>query len=136
MKRYIEHPETSKTFQDIVLSEVNEKHKVATDAILWLKRALEFTSLALRLNIQNAAEELSASFSKAYSTTLSKHHSFMIRPVFSLAMSACPSRKNFYEKLAEGGDLATLMKQIDLWVAGLEEKLKIIVDFYVAQKLA
>jgi Glycolipid transfer protein (GLTP) len=57
------------------------------DALLWLKRALEFTSLSLRRSVDNPAEELSVSFGTAYKTTLSLHHNFMIRPMFSVLNS-------------------------------------------------
>lgn len=71
--RYDQAPEKSKTLQSLVLAERAEKQKTATEALLWLKRGLEFTSLALRLNIDSPNEELSASFTKAYGQTLSKY---------------------------------------------------------------
>jgi hypothetical protein len=126
-------PEKSKTLQSLVLAERAEKGKNATEALLWLKRGLEFTSLALRYNI-NSNEELSSSFTKAYGETLSKFHSFLIRPIFSVAMNACPSRVNFYAKLADG-DLEKCKTQINEWVGGLEEKVALVVKFYVAEKL-
>jgi uncharacterized secreted protein with C-terminal beta-propeller domain len=97
---------------------------------------LEFTSLALRTNLSNPTEELSTSFSNAYSKTLGKHHSFMIRPVFSLAMSACPSRDNFYKQLAKGEDVKKAEQQLNDWLTGLENRLQLIVAFYVNEKLA
>jgi hypothetical protein len=95
------HP--SDSLLDLIQSEKSEKQKTATDALLWLKRALQFTSLALRTNI-DSSEELSVSFTKAYGQTLSKHHSFIIRPIFSMAMSACPTRQKFYEGLRGSAD--------------------------------
>jgi hypothetical protein len=129
------YPAESETFQDIVYRERRVKQNGATDALLWLKRALEFTCLALRTNLKSATEELSASFTKAYHSTLSKHHSFLIRPVFSLAMNACPSRANFYANLAEG-EMDKLLKQLDAWISGLESRLRLIVEFYISEKLA
>lgn len=90
--------------------------------------------MALRYNI-NSTDELSVSFNKAYQETLSKHHSFLVRPVFSLAMSACPTRASFYEKLGEG-DVEKCKIQIDAWVQGLEDKLKLVVAYYVKENLA
>lgn len=45
-----------------------------------LKRA--FT--AYLQNLTDKSEELSASFTKAYEVTLSKHHNMFIRPIFSV----------------------------------------------------
>lgn len=120
----------------MVLAERAEKGKNATEALLWLKRGLEFTSLALRFNIDTPSEELSASFSRAYGQTLSKYHSFLIRPIFSVAMSACPSRVNFYKTLAESGDVEKVKTQLNEWVTGLESRLAMVVKFYDAEKLS
>ncbi|KAJ3306468.1 hypothetical protein HDV03_005078 [Kappamyces sp. JEL0829] len=133
--RYEASPDKSKTLQSLVLAEKTEKNKNATEALLWLKRGLEFTSLALRHNIDNPNEELSASFSKAYGETLSKFHSFLIRPIFSVAMSACPSRANFYAKLGDG-EVDKVKTQLNEWVAGLEQKVAIVAKFYEAEKLS
>lgn len=97
--RLVSHP--SPNLLGLVEGEKNERTKTATDALLWLKRGLQFTSLALKTN-SSTSEELSVSFTKAYGETLSKHHSFMVRPIFGIAMSACPSRKGFYESLGNG----------------------------------
>jgi hypothetical protein len=62
---------------------------------------LEFTQLALSANIGKPTEELADSFRAAYSNTLKAHHSFLVKPIFSAAMSACPYRKDFYAKLGD-----------------------------------
>ncbi|KAJ3310344.1 hypothetical protein HDV04_005095 [Boothiomyces sp. JEL0838] len=132
--RYDQFPDKSKTLQSIVISEKPEKKRIATEALLWLKRGLEFTCLALKLNLENESEELQTSFTKAYEQTLSKHHSFLIRPIFSVAMKACPYRKDFYANLSHGED-QKLNEQLKSWVAGLDEKLKVIVDFYQKENI-
>lgn len=45
---------------------------------------LDFTAQALRRSIENPAEELNVSFTKAYEATLRKHHGMMVRPVFAV----------------------------------------------------
>ncbi|KAJ3261543.1 hypothetical protein HK103_005381 [Boothiomyces macroporosus] len=132
--RYDQFPDKSKTLQSIVISEKPEKKRIATEALLWLKRGLEFTCLALKLNLENGSEELQTSFTKAYEQKLSKHHSFLIRPIFSVAMKACPYRKDFYANLSHGED-QKLNEQLKSWVAGLDEKLKVIVDFYQKENI-
>jgi hypothetical protein len=51
--------------------------------------------------VANPDHELSESFRGAYGVTLKPHHSFMVKPIFSAAMSACPYRKDFYVKLGQ-----------------------------------
>jgi hypothetical protein len=96
-------------------------------------RGLEFTSLALRRNVDDPAEELNTSFSKSYEVTLKQHHNMFIRPVFSLAMAAVPYRKDFYKKLS-GGDENEAMDKLKPWLVGLEKCVKILVDFYKDNK--
>lgn len=50
-----------------------------------------------------------------------------VKPIFSAAMSATPYRKDFYSKL--GDDPARVTKELDAWVAALEEQLAILKEF-------
>lgn len=61
------------------------KKKTATEGLLWLRRGLEFTAQSLRRSVNDQQEELNVSFQKAYEVTLSKFHSFMVRPVFAVS---------------------------------------------------
>ncbi|KAI8825990.1 glycolipid transfer protein domain-containing protein [Fimicolochytrium jonesii] len=126
--RYTENPTKNKTLQELVITERAEGKKTATEGLLWLKRGLEFTSKGLRRNLNDKNEELNVSFTKAYEETLSKHHSFMVRPVFSLAMKACPYRKEFYAKL--GSDEAKVQAEEEKWLAALERIVAILNAFY------
>lgn len=51
----------------------------------FLIRGLQFTSLALRRNVDDPAEELQVSFTKSYEVTLRQHHNMLIRPIFSVS---------------------------------------------------
>lgn len=73
------------------------------------------------------SEELSASFRSAYGSTLKPHHSFMVKPIFSAAMSACPYRKDFYEKLGE--DQEKVAAELRVWLAALEKIIAILKAF-------
>ncbi|KAK0628040.1 hypothetical protein DIS24_g10836, partial [Lasiodiplodia hormozganensis] len=88
---------------------------------------LDFTAQALRENIKNPSQELSDSFRAAYGNTLKPHHSFVIKPIFSAAMSATPYRKDFYAKL--GDDEAKVQQQLEQWLAALERIVAIIKAF-------
>lgn len=98
---------------------------------MWLNRGLDFTAQALRRNSSNASEELSDSFRSAYTETLKPHHSFVVKPIFSAAMSATPYRKDFYAKMASGPEgEAKLKGEMEEWLGGLEKCVDILKAFY------
>ncbi|EGF80404.1 hypothetical protein BATDEDRAFT_11622, partial [Batrachochytrium dendrobatidis JAM81] len=125
---YDKDPTKCGTLQELVKTKLAAKETTGVDALLWLKRGLQFTASGLRRNLNNPTEELSVSFNKAYEGGLSKHHNFMIRNVFSLAMKVCPSRADFYAKLA-GSDPAKMKEQLEAWLAALEKQVAIIDEF-------
>ncbi|KAI3654304.1 hypothetical protein MP228_001023 [Amoeboaphelidium protococcarum] len=124
-EKYNQDPQQYSTLEAIVKAESSlPKGKVASEGLLWLNRGLDFTSSALRRNVDNPTEELNVSFTKAYEGTLQKHHNFLIRPVFALAMKACPYRTEFYKKLG-GDDEAATMAKLKPWLEALEKIVKI-----------
>ncbi|KAI4842451.1 putative glycolipid transfer protein HET-C2 [Aureobasidium sp. EXF-8845] len=125
--RQLAAPIDSENLQDLVRNELKTKKHVATEGLVWLNRALDFTAQALRQNLTNSSEEVSVSFRAAYGNTLSKHHSFMIKPIFSAAMSATPYRKDFYAKL--GDDKPRVEKELGAWLSSLEDIVKNLNDF-------
>jgi hypothetical protein len=64
-----------------------KKERVATDALQWLLRGLNFTCLALRHNLDNAEAELAASFANSYETSLKPYHGILVRPAFAVSCS-------------------------------------------------
>ncbi|PLN78203.1 HET-C protein [Aspergillus taichungensis] len=120
-------PAESATLQSLVLNELKTKKHVATEGLVWLVRGLDFTAQSLRHNIDNASSELSDSFRQAYGNTLKPHHSFVIKPIFSAAMSATPYRKDFYAKL--GSDQAQVDAALRKEVKALEERVAILKAF-------
>jgi hypothetical protein len=92
-----------------------------------LRSALDFTAQALRHNISNPNKELADSFRDAYGNTLKPHHSFIVKPIFSAAMSATPYRKDFYKKL--GDDDAKVQAELEKWLKGLEQDIAIMNGF-------
>ena len=92
-----------------------------------LHSALDFTCIALSQNLATPADELSVSFRAAYGETLKPHHSFMVKPIFSAAMSACPYRKDFYVKL--GDDNSKVEGALRVWLSSLESLIAILKGF-------
>jgi hypothetical protein len=126
-ERFLVDPVSGATLQGLVKSELASKKHAATEGLLWLNRGLHFTSLSLRQNISNPSQELSESFRSAYTNTLKPHHSFMVKPIFSAAMSATPYRKDFYQKL--GGDETKVNAELEKWLSALEAQVAILNDF-------
>ena len=92
-----------------------------------LHRGLDFTAQGLRDNLSKPSSELSESFRAAYGNTLKPHHSFMVKPIFSAAMSATPYRKTFYANL--GDDQERVNKELDAWLTSLEKIVGILKEF-------
>lgn len=81
----------------------------------------------MQQNLAAPTEELSASFRNAYGATLKPHHSFVVKPVFSMAMSACPYRKDFYAKL--GDDIDKVIAELKTWLAALASLITVLKAF-------
>jgi hypothetical protein len=95
---------------------------------------LRFTAEAMRRSVTKPDEELAVSFTDAYNDTLTKYHNFVIRPVFKLAMKACPYRKDFYAKLGEPAD--KVIEQLKAWLEALEKIVDIIEKFLASGNYA
>ncbi|KAI8976030.1 glycolipid transfer protein domain-containing protein [Pilobolus umbonatus] len=127
-ERFLSNPTANDTLQNLMDNESHEKKRVATEGLLWLTRGLDFTAQALSRSLEDPSEELTVSFTKSYEATLKKFHSFVIRPVFTLAMKACPNRKGFYEKLdVVTDDSRAQMKE---WVQALQQIIYTIQEFF------
>ncbi|CAG8439574.1 10891_t:CDS:2 [Ambispora gerdemannii] len=128
--KYLTDTEANDTLEHLVINEQGQKKREATEGLLWLKRGLEFTAVALRRSIENPDEELSISFTEAYKITLKKFHGMLIRPVFILAMKACPYRADFYKKLGEDQEL--VQQKLAAWLTALEAVVARLNSFYEA----
>lgn len=83
--------------------------------------------IALSQNIAKTSEELADSFRTAYGATLKPHHSFLVKPIFSAAMSAVPYRKDFYAKV--GSDQEKVSTELAKYLASLDKLIGIIKGF-------
>ncbi|GAA98126.1 uncharacterized protein L969DRAFT_85946 [Mixia osmundae IAM 14324] len=134
--RYNSDKTANATLESLVVNESKEKKRTATEGLLWLLRGLKFTCTALQRSEKDQSEELSVSFTKAYEVTLRQYHSFVVRPVFSLAMKACPYRKVFYEKLGGDAPAAKVQSELQNWLTGLETVVNRLDKFYEEGKHA
>lgn len=125
--RQLAFPDQSQSIQDLVRNEIKAGENTASVALTWLIRALDFTCIALNKNIQLPSEELSVSFTDAYAVTLKPHHNWLVKPIFSAAMSAVPYRKAFYAKL--GSDPEKVYQELSVYLAALDKIVAIIKGF-------
>lgn len=121
-------PNNASTLQDLILSEAGSKNRKATQGLLWLVRGLQFTAQAMRNTIDNPENELKSTFTEAYNQTLSKYHGMLVKPIFKVAMMACPYRKDFFAKL--GDDRDKVNEALNKWLMGLEKIVSIIIAFF------
>ncbi|KAG9101948.1 hypothetical protein FRC06_002460 [Ceratobasidium sp. 370] len=117
--RQTSHPAESVTLEQLVENEWKEKKRPATEGLIWLFRGLAFTCIALQKSQANKEDELAKSFSSSYEATLKPHHNFVVKGAFSVAMKACPYRKDFYEKL--GSPPEKVHEELDKWLAALHQ---------------
>lgn len=133
------------TLQSLCRAELVSKAHRATEGLTWLVRGLDFTAQALRTDLTSNAsvaateakppKELADGFRSAYKNTLAPHHSFMIKPIFSAAMSATPYRKDFYGRLVgPGADTEAAKQELEKWVAALEERVSILKTFLASKE--
>ncbi|KAF7556373.1 hypothetical protein G7046_g6305 [Stylonectria norvegica] len=131
-ERQLAAPAESETIQDLVRNELKTKKHVATEGCLWLVRGLDFTCVALARNVASPSEEVSDSFRTSYTTTLKPYHSFLVKPIFSAAMAACPYRADFYKKLGETPEL--VVSDLLVYTAALDKIVAILKGFLATKE--
>eukprot|EP00045_Choanoeca_perplexa_P015778 m.203918 g.203918 ORF g.203918 m.203918 type:complete len:200 (-) comp17078_c0_seq1:3751-4350(-) len=132
-------PAACDTLQSMVKVEIEAKTTKAsgsaTDALLWLKRALTFIRIFLRELVKG--EKPADSATTAYGESLRKYHNFLVRGIFSVAMRACPTREKLMATLAKdsGLDDAGVVAQVQTMLESFNSLLDEIQAFYDANKL-
>jgi len=121
------------TLQDIVQKEIDAKTTTvknsATDALLWLKRALVFIRIFFEEVLSNEPD-LSKCVDKAYSGSLKKFHGWMVSKIFSLAMMAVPYRCDFIKALGKDCSEEEVLKDMKQLVTLMSANIDVINEFY------
>lgn len=144
-KQFTTDPAQFATLLSMVQKEVddgkNAQSGYATEALLWLKRALEFIVNLLR-EIHSGKPSLVDCAEVAYGKTLRPHHGWLVRSVFAVAVRAMPSMKSFQRDLAptprDAGHPAytkQLFADCGQYIAALDAVLEAINAFYRKHKL-
>lgn len=135
-------PKAFVTLQNIVYQELKSNtctvKNSATDALLWLKRALEFMQVFLS-EVVRGEKDLAVAAGTAYSKTLRRYHGWVVRGVFALAVKAVPYRSDLLTSLgttdkgvAHHNDV---IRDMRVCVEGLGRITNIINQFYRKHKL-
>ncbi|THH05699.1 hypothetical protein EW145_g4613 [Phellinidium pouzarii] len=128
---YNSNPNECYTLEKLVHSEVDDHKKHGTASLRRLIRGLLFTCRALQNTLANPQEaQLQPSFSRAYDTVLRHHHGFAIRAVVQVALKACPMRRDFFVRIAQGGSQEKLEEELSRWLAGLDNIVRHMESFY------
>ncbi|CAI8021093.1 Pleckstrin homology domain-containing family A member 8 [Geodia barretti] len=105
-KRYQSNPEKFSTLQSMIVHELetntHEARNSATDALLWLKRAMEFVQ-DFMAEVAGGEHSLDIAAGKAYTQCLRRYHNWIVRGMFSMAVRAVPYHKDFLVLLGSDG---------------------------------
>lgn len=135
-------PKAFLTLQNIVYQELKSNtctaKNSATDALLWLKRALEFMQVFLA-EVARGEKDLAVAAGTAYGKTLRRYHGWVVRGVFALAVKAVPYRSDFLTSLGttERGVAPhkDVIRDMKMCVEGLSRVTNIINQLYRKHKL-
>eukprot|EP00794_Sanderia_malayensis_P014011 gene14011-15469_t len=121
---------TLQSFIEVEQAEGTTKAKnSATDALLWLKRALEFIGVFLA-EVLTGEQDLTKCSKKAYEATLKKYHGWMVQGIFSLAMKAVPYRHDFIAALGKGASEDVVVNDMKKHHEVMRKNVEQINEFY------
>ncbi|XP_023225548.1 glycolipid transfer protein-like [Centruroides sculpturatus] len=140
LKIYNMDKEKFKYVNNIVESEINleEEEKIGIDALLWLKRALEYIQVFLTCFVEDYqekknTEDLTPYFKKAYELKLKPYHGWFVQQLFALCIKVAPFRKDLIKLLGTGMENFNeeiIMNDIEEFLNSLNSNLEIIVAMY------
>ncbi|RNA27201.1 pleckstrin homology domain-containing family A member 8 [Brachionus plicatilis] len=147
-QKYLLDTEKFNSLQCIIKHEIDEKKthskNSATDALMWLRRAVWFLREFLSNFSKSADSVMSECVHLSYQKTLRQHHNFVVRSIFSLAMRSLPSKEDFYKRLVSDHSMYLnnkeqfenhVIEEMKLTVIGIDRVINIIKDFYTKNKL-
>ncbi|KAK0418023.1 hypothetical protein QR680_013332 [Steinernema hermaphroditum] len=134
--------------QDLInldLKETGGKLGDATEALLWLKRGLEFMLELLsqmvaeyRANADHSkTESLGHIVSAAYDKSLKRHHNFVSKQIFKMVKYAVPYRRTVLKAVALGKDGLedVCIHHIETHLDNFRLNVHTLVEFYIAKGL-
>ncbi|KAF9646318.1 glycolipid transfer protein [Thelephora ganbajun] len=119
--RYTSHQQVSSTLETLVTSEAQEGTRQSTACLVRLIRGLLFTCRALENMQTDHTSELRTCFRRSYDDVLRHHHGWLIQSAVILAITAVPSRPEFYRRISQGASYEKLDTELAKWLEGLNQ---------------
>ncbi|XP_076251787.1 pleckstrin homology domain-containing family A member 8 isoform X2 [Rhynchophorus ferrugineus] len=104
-KKYQQDVNLYEEIETMILREKAEGETFATEALIWLKRALHFISTFFQYIItdsdsERCTQDLAPFLKKAYTESLEPHHGWLGTQLFNVLSRFVPNRKNLFYILA------------------------------------
>jgi pleckstrin family protein A (phosphoinositide binding specific) protein 8 len=136
------------TLQSIVQHEIDEKcttaKNSATDALMWLRRAIWFLREFLAEFSKSHNPHIHDCVNTSYDRTLKQYHNWVVKGIFSLAIRSLPTTDDFIKNLLNDRDLFHTHKHVIInlvsedmkkTVDGIDLCIETIKEFYLKNKL-
>lgn len=144
-QKYKSDPDAFGTLQDMVQQEMNTNTTTvknsATDALMWLRRSLQFMQEMFK-EISGGATDLNLVSNNAYTKSLKSYHGWVVRGIFALAVKAVPYIDDFHQFIAVNKEdiekeefLPTVMSDLSECGLAIEKITNILLKFYADNDL-
>lgn len=134
-KTYEENCDKNLYLEDMLLAEKSEGEQTATDALMWLRRGLNFMIVFFDLLCidESKQEDLSVFVREAYSNTLKMYHGWITRNLFHLLAGMTPKRTLFLKSIALNKDDCEeyALKDIQAFIPNLKLCVQHLISFYI-----
>ncbi|KAK2710540.1 glycolipid transfer protein-like isoform X2 [Artemia franciscana] len=136
-KAYQLQPDAYRHLNDLIIIEAPKKmSSVSLEALLWLKRGLEFMFVFLNDIVEDKetppSENISAFCCNAYEKTLKPYHGWIVQSLFQLCSKACPYRKNLLKAIAlqQDGMEDVIIEEAKIYLRLLKQDLDVLNKLY------
>jgi len=137
-----------RTLQGMIKHEIDEKvtraKNSATDALMWLRRAIWFLREFFNEFSKKKNPEMHECVYIGYQNSLRQHHNFVVRGIFKLAVKALPTKDDFIKSLAVNKDdflenktkfEKQILEDMKVYAVGIDKCLDLLEKFYKSHSL-
>lgn len=141
-RHYNTNKEQHLYLNSMILAEKEEGGNYAIDALLWLRRALQFIHTFFSCVLEDSqqgkkSEDLVPFLKKAYKETLETYHGWMTQKLFGLLSRMCPSRSELMITLALGRENReeAVLREMAVFLVGLDSNIQELIQLYLENGL-
>jgi len=125
---------------DLILIEQDAGGVLATDALLWLRRALHMIQRFFELILEDengSSEELASLLKTAYQETLITYHKWPLQLLFSMLCRMCPNRTRLVQvmSLNRNHTEASVFRDMAAFTSSLRTNIEVLTVFYRENQL-